>query len=146
MRTRSSRKYRSRRSSRRLAPLPSYRTRSCLDDHNAIRISRTAKLSHTALACLPVLFISPIRSVWLVWLFETLQMTKPTGLVPDVRTSEVLVSYIIFRSRRVLMIHECVYCNLHSLDERRGAIRGNIFSLTSCNSLAFQASVRHEPL
>ena len=41
------------------------------------------------------------------------------------------------------MIHECVCCNLHGLGERQGAIRGNVFSLTSCNSLAFQASVRY---
>ncbi|TKS64580.1 MAG: hypothetical protein EWM73_00307 [Nitrospira sp.] len=45
----------------------------------------------------PVLFIWSVRSVWFVWLHETNQMdqadqiTRQTGLVPDVRTIEVLV-------------------------------------------------------
>ena len=42
----------------------------------------------------PVLFIWSIRSVWFVWLHETHQtdqITRQTGLVPDVQAIEVLL-------------------------------------------------------
>jgi hypothetical protein len=47
----------------------------------------------------PVLFIGSVRSVWFVWLHETNQMdqtdqiTRQTGVVPGVRTTEVLVCH-----------------------------------------------------
>src|SRR5467141_1072916 len=39
----------------------------------------------------PVLFIWSVRSVWFVWLNETHQINRQTGLVPDVQTIEILL-------------------------------------------------------
>jgi len=38
----------------------------------------------------PILFVWSVRSVWFVWLHETNQITRQTGLAPHVQTIEIL--------------------------------------------------------